>query len=160
MHKWIDKYYNSLYKYIYIYIVNGWAEIRVTITAFQNGFRHVRPGRSVDKLGDQGGMARAAKVIRKLKNQLELELELFHIFRFHSFRCLAIRSIGSIGSILSIGSIGCGELLSRALEFSAAFCLWPGISARTSSAGAMVGLWLWGRIRHDFANEKYRSCRV
>ena len=132
----------------------------MTITAFQNGFRHVRPGRSVDKLGDQGGMARAAKVIRKLKNQLELELELFHIFRFHSFRCLAIRSIGSIVSIVSIGSIGCGELLSRALEFSAAFCLWPGISARTSSAGAIVGLWLWGRIRHDFANEKYRSCRV
>ena len=123
----------------------------MTITAFQNGFRHVRPGRSVDKLGDQGGMARAAKVIRKLKNQLELELELFHIFRFHSFRCLAIRSIGSILSIGSIGSIGCGELLSRALEFSAAFCLWPGISARTSSAGAMVGLWLWGRIQHDFA---------
>jgi hypothetical protein len=71
----------------------------VTITAFQNGFRHVRPGRSVDKLGDQGGMARAAKVIRKLKNQLELELERFHIFRFHSVRCLAIRSIGSIVSI-------------------------------------------------------------
>ena len=81
----------------------------MTITAFQNGFRHVRPGRSVDKLGDQGGMARAAKVIRKLKGQLELELELFHMFRFHSFRCLAIRSMGSI---VSIGSIGCGELLS------------------------------------------------
>ena len=79
----------------------------MTITAFQNGFRHVRPGRSVDKLGDQGGMARAAKVIRKLKSQLELEL--FHMFRFHSFRCLAIRSMGSI---VSIGSIGCGELLS------------------------------------------------
>ena len=154
----LEKYYD--YLYIYIYTVHGWAEIRVTITAFQNGFRHVRPGRSVDKLGDQGGMARAAKVIRKLKNQLELELELFHIFRFHSFRCLAIRSIGSIVSIVSIGSIGCGELLSRALEFSAAFCLWPGISARTSSAGAMVGLWLWGRIQHDFANEKYRSCRL
>ena len=99
--------YIYIYIYIYIDIVHGWAEIRVTITAFQNGFRHVRPGRSVDKLGDQGGMARVAKVIRKLKNQLELELELFHIFRFHSFRCLAIRSIGSI---VSIGSFVWWEL--------------------------------------------------